>query len=631
MSIVNVPARLLERNRSENITKTHWVPDELRDGCTHVGCPVKFDLKQWRHHCRRCGEIFCAEHINFKLRLAEDAVPDPEGEFYAVCFNCFKDARRQEKGVLCERTFEYQRMRRATVGLRKALGERSSNALKLLARQPGDEKFEQEIVQWADASLVPACMECGSAFSWLKRKHHCRLCGAVFCADCAQYAISLKRSVLVPNGPVETQASVRACVACFQSILAKERKLRIQHDFKKAKSGFSDAMDRLAALKIKLTEDLPFIVNCVRAVEQHPDTCGAQLQRSKQLLASIWTQIKEFDKLMKFAVAEMEPIETIPARFKQNVQLGLGGFLRDLVYDLKPMEAKLRKHERAAIAFVYRTCMAMRTLCSEHNEVRMVEVLTKGLPLIRKDLQRAVLETNEDWKEFTKRADDAIARSVVENRSKLASSQTTNLPAFVEGAITKLLETFRGRVGDKGVPATQECIAELKRTVTLMCAQQMQAARRPSITDAPPRLTGRPTRQLYSRASADTDSSMETASHVSSEEADDGLPIIRELPPQQSVSQLQFQQQQFQQQQQQQQQRRRTASDVSGASDPAVPMTSAVTPSKAVPVPVTTTKDPSPTPSPSSAVATTVKQFGSRLRGAWSDVVSKVSSVVDGK
>ncbi|DAZ95124.1 TPA: hypothetical protein N0F65_009755 [Lagenidium giganteum] len=43
-------------------------------------------------------------------------------------------------------------------------------------------------VDWIDDKLVHSCQCCGSEFSLVKRKHHCRSCGQVICSDCSIFA-----------------------------------------------------------------------------------------------------------------------------------------------------------------------------------------------------------------------------------------------------------------------------------------------------------------------------------------------------------------------------------------------------------------------------------------------------------
>ena len=35
--------------------------------------------------------------------------------------------------------------------------------------------------KWVDSNLIHRCQLCGTSFSFLNRKHHCRACGGVFC------------------------------------------------------------------------------------------------------------------------------------------------------------------------------------------------------------------------------------------------------------------------------------------------------------------------------------------------------------------------------------------------------------------------------------------------------------------
>ena len=48
------------------------------------------------------------------------------------------------------------------------------------------------------------CFSCQTEFSWSRCKHHCRLCGRIFCRPCCDYHVSL------PNFDGE----VRVCVLC---------------------------------------------------------------------------------------------------------------------------------------------------------------------------------------------------------------------------------------------------------------------------------------------------------------------------------------------------------------------------------------------------------------------------------
>ena len=44
---------------------------------------------------------------------------------------------------------------------------------------------------WIPDHESAVCMRCQSAFGWRRRRHHCRLCGRVVCADCSQKVCAL--------------------------------------------------------------------------------------------------------------------------------------------------------------------------------------------------------------------------------------------------------------------------------------------------------------------------------------------------------------------------------------------------------------------------------------------------------
>jgi hypothetical protein len=47
--------------------------------------------------------------------------------------------------------------------------------------------YEQAVVPWIDGRDVKLCPTCAKHFHVARRKHHCRLCGAIMCHDCTQF------------------------------------------------------------------------------------------------------------------------------------------------------------------------------------------------------------------------------------------------------------------------------------------------------------------------------------------------------------------------------------------------------------------------------------------------------------
>ncbi|CAG8497482.1 6798_t:CDS:2 [Diversispora eburnea] len=68
-----------------------WVEDDEVSTCQQAGCSVRFNFWKRRHHCRRCGNIFCHEHSSESMLLFSDTNDDMSGVWSRVCEGCFKD------------------------------------------------------------------------------------------------------------------------------------------------------------------------------------------------------------------------------------------------------------------------------------------------------------------------------------------------------------------------------------------------------------------------------------------------------------------------------------------------------------------------------------------------------------
>ncbi|KAI6240151.1 hypothetical protein M3Y99_00502200 [Aphelenchoides fujianensis] len=62
-------------------------------------------------------------------------------------------------------------------------------------------------VEWVPDSECDNCVACGSPFTFVRRRHHCRKCGRIFCYRCSAHAISIPE--------LGYDRPVRVCNVCF--------------------------------------------------------------------------------------------------------------------------------------------------------------------------------------------------------------------------------------------------------------------------------------------------------------------------------------------------------------------------------------------------------------------------------
>ena len=84
-------------------------------------------------------------------------------------------------------------------------------------------------IHWASDSSTKSCCRCSAKFGWIVRKHHCRMCGRIFCDDCSN-----KRRVIpefirqLPRKPTTKFAGLwspdnsggekRVCIDCYDKL-----------------------------------------------------------------------------------------------------------------------------------------------------------------------------------------------------------------------------------------------------------------------------------------------------------------------------------------------------------------------------------------------------------------------------
>ncbi|KAH8549419.1 hypothetical protein BGW37DRAFT_503078 [Umbelopsis sp. PMI_123] len=75
-------------------SRDHWKPDSEASQCAYPGCTNQFGLFERRHHCRKCGDIFCATHCSNYFRLDQSINFNPHGELVRGCDTCARQHQR---------------------------------------------------------------------------------------------------------------------------------------------------------------------------------------------------------------------------------------------------------------------------------------------------------------------------------------------------------------------------------------------------------------------------------------------------------------------------------------------------------------------------------------------------------
>lgn len=144
----------------------------------------------------------------YQMKLSRSANHEPvRGIWCRVCETCFKsrEGYNDHQGAVRDHMAAFKTIRAKRVDRHKLemqrLEKRLTKLTRLLAEMPPDEgpgllggltggqksqrkMIEQSVVNWEEDGAVTHCPFCKQEFrSWTFRRHHCRICGKVVCAD----------------------------------------------------------------------------------------------------------------------------------------------------------------------------------------------------------------------------------------------------------------------------------------------------------------------------------------------------------------------------------------------------------------------------------------------------------------
>ncbi|KAI9026513.1 hypothetical protein CLU79DRAFT_742053 [Phycomyces nitens] len=80
--------------------RDHWKPDADSLQCASPDCQTAFGLFERRHHCRKCGDIFCSAHCSNYFRLDHASQFHLHGVLSRGCGACANDYKQWQDAII---------------------------------------------------------------------------------------------------------------------------------------------------------------------------------------------------------------------------------------------------------------------------------------------------------------------------------------------------------------------------------------------------------------------------------------------------------------------------------------------------------------------------------------------------
>uniref|UniRef100_A0A8C4IB69 Early endosome antigen 1 n=1 Tax=Dicentrarchus labrax TaxID=13489 RepID=A0A8C4IB69_DICLA len=189
----------LKRAREEQVKRGEEAEAKMGVQVTALNENVATLKREWQGSQRRVGELEKQiDELRGEIAVLEATVQNNQDERRALLERCVKGEGEIEK--LQAKVVELRRKVDDTTAAMQELG-RENQSLQIKQSQSLTRK-------WAEDHEVQNCMACGKGFSVTIRKHHCRHCGNIFCAECSS------RNALTPS----SKKPVRVCETCFEEL-----------------------------------------------------------------------------------------------------------------------------------------------------------------------------------------------------------------------------------------------------------------------------------------------------------------------------------------------------------------------------------------------------------------------------
>ncbi|KAM7201701.1 vacuolar segregation protein pep7 [Rhypophila sp. PSN 637] len=385
----------------ELVTRKHWERSTGNDVCTDPLCGKRLGpIGSGSVNCRKCGRLFCEEHTMYQMKLSRSAQHEPvRGVWCRVCETCYKsrDGYNDHHGLSQDHTSAFKAIRTKRVERQRLevqkLEKRLTKLTRMLAEIPQEggvngssllppsfsvqksqrKMIEQSLVTWEEDAAVSNCPFCKQEFRpWTFRRHHCRMCGRVVCAD-SQTGCSTEVGLNVASphahptsekpGVASGQLSVdvRMCRDCKATIFS-------HNEFKASvalKPPDLRAYETLRQFERGIELLMPSFQRSLLALQppgedgghDKPPPTHAQIQEAAKIRKRLTDAFAKYDLAAK-RIRDMKTTSPTQLRLQKAIYTAASTFLHTNLIPLKSVPQVLKRHNSASSNTSHRRLLA---------------------------------------------------------------------------------------------------------------------------------------------------------------------------------------------------------------------------------------------------------------------------------
>ncbi|KAM7348864.1 uncharacterized protein ACRADG_008032 isoform 2-T8 [Cochliomyia hominivorax] len=188
------------------LTERPQVTISCPDGLAHALSEENIRLQQIVHEHKLREDVLLREIHDMRMALLKKTCPN--------CNNANANATNDEQCSALDN------VENASICSWEAVEDRSTSGPSSCTTTSSSIQPNATSVLWVPDHAVSRCTSCQTEF-WLgRRKHHCRSCGQIFCADCSEF--------WAPLPDIKLFSPARLCGPCYHSVTTRMQQVNNQ-------------------------------------------------------------------------------------------------------------------------------------------------------------------------------------------------------------------------------------------------------------------------------------------------------------------------------------------------------------------------------------------------------------------